>query len=133
MYNVKGSSIFRNWNKSCYIATKKDEQVEYDDEGNEIKTYNKPQKYYFNIQPLNSYLDVIEFAEYGEKVNKTYKAVIPYKDYIGKFKEGDIAYLEGATPDGETEATYGMTGNYIISSVRPQNVVIAIYFERIQN
>ena len=129
MYNVKNSNIFRNWNKRCYIALKKNEQVKYDDYGNEINSYHKPKEFYFNIQPVNGYFDIVE---YGEKVDKMYKAVIPMQKYNGVFHEGDIAYLEGKKPEGETSETYGIGGNYVISSVRPQNMVIAIYFERIQ-
>ena len=128
MYNIRNSNILKNWNKVCYIANKKAEQVDYDEDGNEIKVYNKPEKYIFNIQPVNGYLDV---TEYGEKVSKMQKAIIPYEKYLNKFKEGDIAYLDGITPQNETEGTYGMTGNYFISSVRNQNTVIAIYFEKI--
>ena len=132
MYNVRGSNVFSNWNKTCYIATKKEGEVVYDDLGNEIKMYNKPKKYSFNIQPLNNYTDLMTYSEYGEKVDKMYKATIPYKEYVGKFNEGDIAYLEGKVPKNETEGTYGIGGNYIIASVRPQNTIIAIYFERLQ-
>ena len=132
MYNVRGSHIFRNWNKTCYIATKKDGEIEYDDEGNEIKVFNKPAKYRFNIQPVNNYTDLLTFSEHGEKVDKMYKAIVPYREYVGKFKEGDIAYLEGVEPKNETEETYGIGGNFIIASVRPQNTVIAIYFDRLQ-
>ena len=132
MYNVRGSNVFSNWNKTCYIATRKEGEVVYDDLGNEIKMYNKPKKYSFNIQPVNSYTDLMTYAEYGEKVDKMYKATIPYKEYIGKFNEGDIAYLEGKKPMNETEETYGIGGNYVVTSVRPQNTIIAIYFERLQ-
>ena len=129
MYNVKNSNIFKHWNKQCYIALKKLDEVTYDDYGNEINSYYKPKEYYFNIQPVNGYFDIIE---YGEKVDKMYKAVIPFQKYNGVFHEGDIAYLEGVKPIGETAKTYGIGGNYVISSVRPQNLVIAIYFEKIQ-
>ena len=129
MYNVKNSNIFRNWNKRCYIALKKQEQVKYDDYGNEINSYYKPKEFYFNIQPVKGYFDILE---YGEKVDKMYKAIIPFEKYNGVFHEGDIAYLEGKKPENETSNTYGIGGNYFISSVRPQNTVIAIYFEKIQ-
>lgn len=85
------------------------------------------EKYSFNIQNASGYLDV---TEYGEEVSKMKKAIISM-DYNGKFKEGDIAYLDGVTPDGETENTYGINGNYIIDSVRPQNLAIAIYFKKL--
>jgi len=129
MYNVRSSRIFKRWNKQCYIALRKKEQVKYDDYGSEINSYFKPIEYYFNIQPVNGYFDIIE---YGEKVDKMYRAIIPYEKYNGVFHEGDIAYLEGVKPKGETPETYGSGGNFVISSVRPQNTVIAIYFERIQ-
>lgn len=129
MYNVKTSNIFKRWNKRCYIALKKQEQVKHDDYGNEINTYYKPKEYYFNIQPVNGYFDIVE---YGEKVDKMYRAIIPYEKYNGVFHEGDIAYLEGKKPENENQNTYGIGGNFVISSVRPQNTVIAIYFERIQ-
>lgn len=129
MYNVRNSNIFRNWNKKCYIAIKKNQQVKYDDYGNEINYYYQPKEYYFNIQPVNGYFDIVE---YGEKVDKMYKAIIPYEKYNGVFHEGDIAYLEGKVPKDEKPNTYGIGGNFVISSVRPQNTVIAIYFERIQ-
>ena len=129
MYNVNGSRIFKRWNKKCYIALKKQEQVKYDDYGHEINSFYKPKEYYFNIQPVNGYFDIVE---YGEKVDKMYRAIIPMEQYNGVFHEGDIAYLEGIKPENETPETYGIGGNFVISSVRPQNTVIAIYFERIQ-
>lgn len=129
MYNVRNSNIFKNWNKKCYIALRKQEQVKYDDYGNEVNSYFEPKEYYFNIQPVNGYFDIVE---YGEKVDKMYKAIISYEKYNGVFHEGDIAYLEGKEPENENSDTYGSTGNFVISSVRPQNLVIAIYFERIQ-
>ena len=129
MYNVRNSNIFKNWDKKCYIARKKSVQVKYDDYGHEICSFYKPKEYYFNIQPVKGYFDIIE---YGEKVDKMYKAVIPYEKYNGVFHEGDIAYLEGLKPSNETPDSYGIGGNYIISNVRPQNTIIAIYFEKIQ-
>ena len=127
MYNVRGANIFANWNKTCYIATVK--KIDYDEYGNEIKICNEPKEYKFNIQPASGYLDV---ATYGEKVSKVYKTIIPYNTYNGKFHEGDIAYLEGAKPENENSNTYGINGNYIIDTVRPQNLVIAIYFKKIE-
>lgn len=118
-------NIFENWNKPCYIARVK--EIKEDEEGNQIKVCYEHEKYSFNIQNASGYLDV---TEYGEEVSKMKKAIISM-DYNGKFKEGDIAYLDGVTPDGETENTYGINGNYIIDSVRPQNLAIAIYFKKL--
>ena len=48
------------------------------------------------------------------------------KKYDNKFKEFDLAYLDGATPEGET--INGANANYRIYSVQPQNVVIRVFF-----
>lgn len=120
-------NIFKNWNKTCYIASK-NENPDVDDYGNEINTYNEPIKYNFNIQPASGDLEI---ATYGEKVNKVYKAIVPYR-YKDKIKEGDIAYLDGASPEDEEAGNYGRNGNYTVDSVRPQNLATAIYFKKIE-
>lgn len=113
-----------NWKKPLYIASK-DSEVSYDDEGEEITTYQTPVYYEFNYQPVST---DAEIAEFGEKVKSMIKAVIPisYKD---TFKEFDVAYLEGATPDGET--INGMQANYRLLPPRNGNSAIIIYFEKI--
>lgn len=112
------------WKKQLYIATRVG--VNTDDYGNDIATYNKPEPYMFNYQPATGQLEI---ALYGEKVTSMYKAVIPYNIYADKFKEGDVAYLSGATPNGEFEN--GDNANYVITSVMPQNKAIILYFEKI--
>lgn len=120
------NNIFSNWNKGCYISNL--DRTEEDDYGNEINFYQKPIHYNFNIQPANGTTDI---ALYGEKISKMYKTVISLKEYNNRFKEGDVAYLEGLKPSDEIEGTYGKSANYKIKSVRPQNTVILIYFEKI--
>ena len=120
------NNIFSNWNKGCYISNL--DRTEEDDYGNEINFYQKPIHYNFNIQPANGTTDI---ALYGEKISKMYKTVISLKEYKNRFKEGDVAYLEGLKPSDEIEGTYGKNANYKIKSVRPQNTVILIYFEKI--
>lgn len=119
-------NIFRNWNKVCYIASLKETKM--DKYGNEVNVYEKPNRYEFNVQPASGSTDV---ALYGERVSKMYKTIVPFFEFSGVFKEGDKAYLEGATPTLETEGTYGSDANYKIVSVRPQNTVIMLYFEKI--
>lgn len=120
------ANIFTRWNKTCYIAHK-NPIPDIDEDGNEINTYLKPVKYSINVQQANGYLDVQEF---GEKVNEVFKAVVPY-NLKTKIKEGDIAYLDGQTPQDEVEGIYGSTGNFIVDSVRPQNLAAVIYFKRL--
>ena len=119
-------NIFKKWNKICYIASKH-ENPDIDDYGNEINKYDKPIKYCFNIQPAGGESDM---DLYGERVGKIYRAIVQIS-YKNKIKEGDIAYIDGATPQGETPNTYGSNGNYVVDSIRPQNLVMAIYFEKI--
>ena len=113
----------KDWKKTCYIARKL-EPIK-DDEGNLIDTYSKPELYEFNYQPISSDADLMEF---GEKANMMQKAIIPIK-YKDVFKEFDIAYLDGITPDGEVK--YGDKANYKLYPPRNQNSIIQIYFERL--
>lgn len=119
-------NIHENWNKGCYIASFKETVADYN--GNEINYYYKPEFHMFNIQPASGSTDI---ALYGEKVSKMQKTIVSMKEYANVFKEGDKAYLEGTEPINETEDTYGSGANYKIISVRPQNTVILIYFEKI--
>ena len=111
------------WRKPLYIASKL--RVELDEEGNEVNVYDEPIYYEFNYQPVTSEADIQEF---GENVEKVEKMVIPisYKD---SFKEFDVAYLDGATPDGEK--VYGHNANYRLRSPRVGNNVIVIYMDKI--
>lgn len=79
-----------------------------------------------NVQPISSQADI---AEFGERAKQTQKAVIEFNKYYGKFKEFDVAYLDGTTPDGEE--VNGQNANYRLYPPRNQNKVIVIYFEKI--
>jgi hypothetical protein len=88
-----------DWKKTLYVATFK--EVIYDDEGNEIRTYNEPVEYEYNYQPVSSYLDIQEF---GKDATKIQKMVLPISDKE-LFKEYDLAYLNGAVPFNKTSDT----------------------------
>lgn len=119
------------WKKKCWIAIRLNpSSQDLDDEGNEIEKYSKPKLYEFNYQPINSYVDLMEF---GQRARITQKAVIPIK-YKGVFKENDIAYLDGAEPSSSelnSEIGYGNNANYKLLPPRYGNSVIIIYFEKI--
>lgn len=57
------------------------------------------------------------------------KAIIERPIYEGVFKEGDKAYLDGATPTGET--VNGENANYKLFPPRNQNKCIQLRFRRI--
>lgn len=119
--DIKTCPIY--WKKDIFIASKTG--INYDDEGNEITVYSEPVKYSFNIQPVSSNADI---AEFGERVSNIKKAVIPisYKDM---FKEFDVAYLDDASPNGESRN--GDNANYKLLPPRNGNAVIIIYFEKL--
>ena len=114
----------KEWNKKIWIAKKIGTQE--NDYGTEISIYDKPVKYMMNVQPLSSEADI---AEFGENAKQVQRAVIEYKKYFGKFKEFDVAYLDGVTPD--EEEVNGENANYRLYPPRNQNKVIVLYFERL--
>lgn len=109
-----------------YIASRKEECAE-DEYGNEIPEYGVPKKFYFNVQPVKSNSERLEF---GERAIDTRVAIITQKDYyLSKIKEFDLAYLEGATP--KREVKNGYNANYRVYAIQPQNAIIKVYFEKI--
>ena len=121
------NSIFRNWNKDLYIATKK--EVKYDDYNNEIVEYNKP--FYFgrvNYQPLTGKNLEAYIKEYGETENNIVSCLININDYK-KFDVFDLAYLYQNSPVGEQ--IYGDNANYLVRAFKPQNTKIMVIFEEI--
>lgn len=122
------NSIFNNWNKQLYIANKEDNEI-LDDYNNNITTYKKP--FYFgrvNYQPLTGKNLEAYMKVYGETQNSIISALIDYYD-DGKFKAFDLAYLYGATPEGEK--INGDNANYIVKAYKPQNTKIMVLFEEI--
>lgn len=119
--------MFDNLYKPIYIATKK--SIEVDDYNNEIITYNKPFFYKnMNYQPLNGNDLMAYMSTYGETKNKLIRVFIDATD-IGLFKEFDLAYLYGITPEGEEN--YGEKANYKIRTYAEQNTKIMVVFEEI--
>lgn len=126
MYNINRTNIFKNWYTDLYIATKSG-MVE-DDYLNETPTYNVPVHYKrWNIQYVTKESELIEF---GQNVTGMRVAVIPNNEqYRNAFSEFDLAYLDGANPEGEI--VNGQNANYAIYSVRPQNTIIKVYLKKI--
>ena len=124
MYNIKRNNIFKNLYKNCYIAKRLDPIL--DDYGNELEQYSKPIKYRFNYQPVT---DEAEALAYGKTEKGVIKTFIDYDKYVGKFDTFDLAYLYGATPDGEIKN--GKNANYKITTCIPQNTKILVYFAKL--
>lgn len=113
-----------DWKKTLYVATFK--EITYDEELNEIRTYNEPVAYEYNYQPVSSYLDIQAF---GKDAINTQKIVLPISDK-DLFKEYDLAYLNGATPEGEEN--YGDNANYVLLPPKEGNAVVIIYCQKIR-
>ena len=113
-----------DWKKPVYIASF--DKVETDEEFNEIRYYKEPVAYEINYQPVSSYLDI---QMYGKDTTEMYKMVIPIKDK-DLFKEYDVAYLNGATPEGEVN--YGDNANYVMLPPKIGNAVVIIYCQKIK-
>lgn len=121
------NSVFKNWNKDLYIAPKIG--VTYDDYNNETIEYGTP--FYFgrvNYQPMN-WRDLRSYmSAYGETSKNIVGLLIDYNQ-LGMFKEFDLAYLYGATPEGES--INGANANYIVKSYKEQNTKIMVMFEEL--
>lgn len=112
-----------NWKQKIWIASKIGEHE--DEEDNKYIDYGEPQEFNFNIQSISSDADISEF---GEKISEMKKVIVPIS-YKNRFKAFDVAYLDGVTPNGETN--YGDNANYRLLPPRNGNAVIIIYFEKI--
>lgn len=111
------------WRKPLYIASKIDTDI--DDEGNSISVYDTPIEYKFNYRHVSSQA---EMAEFGEDAKSMIRMVIPIS-YMNMFKEFDVAYLYGATPEGE--GVNGENANYRLLPPRNGGSVVIIYMKRI--
>ncbi len=123
MYNLNRTYIFKYLYTNIFISPKIG--VEEDEHHNKVAVYDVPKEYkHWNIQYVKSQSEIMEFGQYAEKMRV---ATIPNTpQYANKFKEFDLAYLDGINPKGEI--INGQNANYRIYSVRPQNNIIKVYF-----
>ena len=113
-------NTFKYVKSKCYIASKLNSS--FDDSGNEIKNYDAPKEYSFNIQPISASSDIQDF---GENASKMKVAVITDRaKYENKFKEFDLAYIDGATPKGES--INGQNANYRILNLESPLTAVTI-------
>lgn len=107
----------------------------------EVNTYMKPieetvrMANIFNpvsitVQPKNGFTDRMA---YGETTSKDQRIVLtPYTLWHGRFKEGDLFYLDGEKPSS-SEEYYGQNANYMVESVANQNEAIELSVKKIIN
>lgn len=117
--------IKRSWDKEIWVAHR------INVENDELPEYEKPVKYYLNIQKVKGYLSILQ---YGEKVEKTYKAVFPINlipNY--RFKAGDKAYVDNCIPNMEYEEEYGYgsSANAEIIDVDRPNISVNMTLQKL--
>ena len=82
------------------------------------------------VQPKNGFTDRMA---YGETTSKDQRIMLtPYQFWHGKFKEGDLFYLDGEHPS-EDESFYGEFANYRVDVVNNQNEAIELSVKKIIN
>lgn len=105
----------------------------------EIDTYEKPieeivrmpsifSRKSITVQPMSGYTDRMA---YGETTRERQRIILtPYEEWHGKFKEGDLFYLDGQKPNKDEE-NYGENANYCVDSVGNQNYAIELIVKKI--
>lgn len=122
-YNINRYYV-RKTKRIIYISSKLPSTE--DEYGNEITNYDKAKQYSFNISPIK---DESEIKEFGELANKMKMATVNLFKYKDKFKDFDLAYLDGNSP--KNELVNGENANYRIYTTKEQNAVLKIYFLKI--
>lgn len=115
-----------SWGKSIYIASRGSEGSDAD--GNPIYTYSAPVAYSINVQPVRGFSDLQLF---GERASQMQVGIVDKAVYDGTFHPFDLAYLDGASPSGES--VNGEYANYCVDSVLVGNRGLQVYFRRITN
>ena len=105
------------------------------DDNATVPTYAKPQQIvlqfnYFTVVPAIS-RGYMEVMKYGETLTKTWTAIANANHFYGMFKEGDVFYVDGATPNQTLEEMYGYgcSANAVAKSVLPVRNTISITLE----
>ena len=120
MYNINRQPIHKV-KRRIYIASKEDSV--FDDYGNEIPKYSKPQKYMFNVQALTNSSEIREFGEIATALKRA--TITEKTKYLGKFKEFDKVYIYNNP--SSAEVNYGDNADYRVYLVREQNTAIVLY------
>ena len=117
----------REWTKTLWHAKR------IFDENSEIESFEEPVEYSkrkgngINYQPMSGYTDTLSF---GENVRNYQKALVPSSLFYKVFQEGDKVYIDGVEYQSN-EAYYGEKANYVVDSVRNQNLMILVIFKKI--
>lgn len=102
-------------------------------EPNGLQEFNEPveivlRPHHCSVQPTSGYSAL---QTYGKNIIN-YQTVIlqPYMTWKDVFKEGDLFYIDGATPQNSEEEFFGDYANFIVDKVFKQNEAIRIVLKR---
>ena len=109
----------------------------------EIGEYEKPTEIvtrfnYLTVMPAVS-RGFMEVIKSGETLYDTWTATANGRYFDGKFKAGDLMWVDGESPYSEQNAQleeeygYGATANAVIKNAVPVNYTISLTLERNQN
>lgn len=101
-----------------------------------VSTYDTPKELftrfnYLSVMPAST-RGFMEVMKYGEDISKTWTVIANANVFDGKFKEGDVFWVDGEKPIPELEAEYGngATANAVVESVAYVNATISITLKR---
>lgn len=98
---------------------------EEDQDGSKVRIFGEAKEYRMS---LNSLSGDAELQIFGDKISRTVRAIVDI-GLMSQIKENDAAYLYGAEP-ADDEDKYCLNRNYHVSKILPQNVKMALYFEK---
>lgn len=113
------------YGEKIYLA-----QYDKEQSSNGILIYKKPicfvlRPNYLSVQPASGYTSIVE---YGKDITKVWHLIANSSRFSSVFKEGDLLYLDGANPQGESD--YGENANGIIDNVSSQNMAIRVVIKK---
>lgn len=124
----------RNGEKIWYCLRTSDDDAEVDTYAPPVEeTVRMPNIFSpvgITVQPKNGFTDRLA---YGETTSKDQRIILtPYPFWYGRFKEGDLFYLDGEHPR-DNESFYGEYANYMVEAVGNQNEAIELSVKKIIN
>lgn len=114
----------------CHRVTKENAEIEEFDAPikDTLRMPNIVSSIGITVQPKNGFTD--RLAE-GETTQSTQRVILqPYTYWDGKFKIGDLFYIDGAEPSAN-EDYYGQNANYMVENVAKQNLAIELSLKKI--
>lgn len=98
------------------------------------KTAHRTRPNYLSVMQAST-RGSMEVMKYGEDLFSTWVVIARRVYFDGKFKEGDVMWVDGETPNEDLEQKYGCgcTANAVVKSVSVVDQTISIVLSRNKN